>query len=272
MSERLQPFNQSIEALYELDVPRQTPVLLNDVNKLLRPGVRWEDLDVALQILIGTTFATETALCVSSDDLEIPMVDLVEDMLGPTDPYTTAIVFPGEGAKAVLRENLEGVDILGDGLLGLFQQFFLPTSRVVDNGRVIGVTVDVPSDTQEELAKGQIKQVVVIDDVIATGKTLNTLRDAVQIYSPNPLTFASCAWFIRKPTDVVGYGVVRGIYKYWCNEGFPALNSLSTWLRTDEKGFIVRENYKKKYIRYPYGFDKQIDIIRKLTSIGDNYG
>lgn len=271
MSERLQPYYPSIGALYELDVPRQTPVLLNDVNKLLRPGVRPEDLDVALQILIGTTFATESALCVNSDDLEIPMVDITEDMLANADPNTTAIVFPGEGAKAVLRESLNGVDFLEDGLLGPFQQFFLPTSRVVDNGRVIGVTVDVPDDTQEVFAKGQIKQVVVVDDVIATGTTLNTLRDAVQDYSPNPLTFTSCAWFVRKPTDVVGYGVVRGIYKYWCNEGFPALNSLSTWLRTDEKGFIVRENYKKKYIRYPYGFDKQIDIIRNLTTIGEYY-
>lgn len=266
ISENLQSFGQAIEALYELDVPRQTPVLLNDVNKLLRPGVKPGDMDVALQILIGTTFSTEAALYASSSALEVPMVDLATGMLADANPETTAIVFPGEGAKAVRRESLGG-----DSALGSFQQFFLPTNRMVDNGRVVGVTVEVPENAREELASGQFRHVMVIDDVIATGKTLNTLRAAVQEYSPNPLTFTSCAWFIRKPTDVVGYDSVRGIYQYWCNEGYPALNSLSTWLRTDEKGFIVRENYKKKYIRYPYGFDKQIDIIRELTTIGDYY-
>lgn len=264
--DRPQLFGQAIEASYELEVPRQTPVLLSDVNKLLKPGVRPEDMDMALQILIGTTFSTKEALYVRSDDLEIPMVDLADSMLAEADAQTTAIVFPGEGGKAVQRESLDG-----DSAVGSFQQFFLPTSRIVDNGRVVGVTVQMPENAQEALASGQLKQVLVVDDVIATGKTLNTLRAAVQECSPNPLAFTSCVWFARKPTDVIGYDVVRGVYRYWSNDGYPALNSLSTWLRTDEKGFIVREKYKKKYIRYPYGFDKQIDIIRNLTTIGDSY-
>lgn len=264
--ERQQPFSQTIEALYELDVPRQTPVLLNDVNKLLKPGVRPEDMDMAIQILIGTTFSTEAALYASSNDLAVPMVDLAAGMLADADPETTAMVFPGEGAKAVRRESLGG-DRAVDG----FQQFFLPTNRIVDNGRVVGVTVEVPENAQEELASGQFREILVIDDVIATGKTLNTLREAVQKCSPNPLAFTSCVWFARKPTDVAGYDVVRGVYRYWSNDGYPALNSLSTCLRTDEKGFIVREKYKKKYIQYPYGFDKQIDYIRSLTTIGDLY-
>lgn len=264
--ENLQPFCQAIEALYELDVPWQTPVLLNDVNKLLKPGVRPEDMDVALQILIGTTFSTKAALYANSNTLEVSMVNLATSILADADPETTAIVFPGEGAKAVRRESF-GDDSTLDG----FQQFFLPTNRMVDNGRVVGVTVEIPENTREKLASGQFRQVVVIDDVIATGKTLNTLRATLQERSPNPLAFTSCVWFARKPTDVVGYDVVRGIYRYWSNDGYPALNSLSTWLRIDEKGNKVRESYKRKYIRYPYGFDKQIAYIRSLTTIGDVY-
>lgn len=264
--ERPNPYDQTIKALYELEVPWRTPVLLNDVNKLLRPGIRPKDIDLALQILIGTTFSTEKALCASSNDLESPMVDLITARLAGFDPETTAIVFPGEGAKAVRRESL-GVGGTVDG----FRQFFLPTNRIVDNGRVVGVTVELPIDTREELASGRFRQILVVDDVVATGKTLNTLRAAVQECSPNPLAFTSCVWFAREPTDITGYESVRAVYRYWTREGYAALNSLSTWLRTDWKGFVVRGKYKEKYIRYPYGFDKQIDYIRSLTTIGDLY-
>lgn len=252
----------SFNARYDLEVPAGTPVLLNDINGILKPEVRSRTIDQAVRILIGTTFKPETALYATTQTIATSMLELVAPILAQTSPQETAIILPGEGAKAVLRESLQGLPELS-----LFKSYFVPTERIVDNGKPVDVRVML-TDLDLEFFEKSFRTFIVVDDVVATGKTLNVLREKLTNKSTKRKLFRAVTWFLRQPTQVNGYQSVESIYRYWTREGWPALNSLSTLLRTDEKGESVRAGYIKKYIRYPYGFRKQIDYIRSLTTIG----
>lgn len=255
------PKDGILRARFELNLPPQTPVLLNDINGLLKPGISSEDVDQAVKILIGTTYKTENVIYAVAQSFRDSLSNLVASTLADALSKNTAILWPGDGAKSVLRETLRDLP-----QLKTFRSFFIPTVRIVENGKVTDVTVD-STELKNDVAT-PYQTFLIIDDVVASGTTLNRIREAaVRVFGNNKL-FRAVTWFLRKPTDVNGYESVNSVYQYSTTEGWPALNSLSTLLRTDAKGEAVREGYIKKYIRYPYGFRKQIDYIRSLTTTG----
>lgn len=255
-----------IDAQYELEIPPGIPTLLNDINALLKPGINPEVVDQAVKILIGTSFKPESALYIVAGSLKTETQQLASSMLDSTQPGRTALIYPGEGAKSVVRETLEEL-VEPDNV----DTFFVPTKRVFDNGKMSRVEVALPDELAYGIDIQKYQDFLVVDDVIATGSTLNTLREQLTPAGiQRPMRFCSISWFCRRPTTINGYESVQSVYRYWTSEGWPALNSLSTLLRTDEKGEAVRAGYIKKYIRYPYGFKKQIQYIRSLTTIGES--
>ncbi len=254
---------QPVTALREISVPRENPLIVGDVNGYLRPNRSPSDLDLAMQILIATSFEN-SALYVNATLLRDQTVELLDTTLQEIDVQRTAIVIPGYGAQSVCREN----DL--DSRLKSFRRFDIPTQRIVDNGKVAGVSVAIPMQYKEQLRAGDIRNVVVIDDVVATGTTLRTLRTKIQKESPIPVDFQAITWFCRRPTDVTGFRSVRSIYQYWSAEGWPALNSISTWLKSDEKAAAVLKRYKQRFAKYPYGFDKQLAAIKALVNMEES--
>ena len=250
-----------ITSRYELEVPPGIPIVLNDINGLLKPGVNPESVDQAMKILIGTTFKPEEAFYIVAGSLKNETQQLISDLLTTRPLWRTAVIYPGEGARSVLRETP-----IDSSKLDAIDSFFVPTKRVFENGKMIRVEVSIPDELAIRIDTRKYTDILVIDDVIASGSTLYTLR--VKLWSYPGMRFQAVSWFCRRPTCVDGYESVQSVYRYWTREGWPALNSLSTLLRTDEKGEAVREGYTKKYIRYPYGFRKQIQYIRSLTTIG----
>lgn len=250
-----------IDARYELEIPPGTPILLNDINALLKPGINPEVVDQAVKILIGTTFKPESALYIVARSLKTETQQLASGMLASARAGRTALIYPGEGAKSVVRETLEEL-VEPDNI----DTFFVPTKRVFENGKVQKIEVTIPTELAYGIDSQKYRDIVVIDDVIASGSTLNMLF--IKLWSWRGMRFRAISWFCRRPTDVQSYESVQSVYRYWTSEGWPALNSLSTLLQTDKKGEAVRAGYIKKYIRYPYGFRKEIDYIRSLTTIG----
>lgn len=258
------PKDGILRARFELNLPPQTPVLLNDINGLLKPGVTTDTVDQAVKILIGTTYRAENVVYTIAESFKNTIQKIVASVFENCPRRETAVIWPGEGAKSVLRETLLGFPLLAN----ICSSYFVPTERIVQNGKPIEVFVNRASLPNESIVGNPFRTFLIIDDVVATGLTLQRVRETITQTFGNNKVFRAITWFLRKPTYVPDYASVDSVYRYSTSEGWPALNSLSTLLRTDAKGEAVRSGYMKKYIRYPYGFRKQIDYIRSLTTIG----
>jgi len=250
-----------VTALYDFEVPYSVPVVIGDANGLLREGRTSTDLDNAVRILVATSFKRD-ALYINPTQIAGETRQIVRSLLKNSSPENTAILLPGNGSRSVTRET-DGLN----AMLSSFDTFEISTARELKDGKVVGVIISLPEELTTALQEGRYRSFVIIEDVIATGTTLRLLRAGIMTQSAtSDLSFSCFSWFCRKPTNVSGYNAILSVYEYWTRDGFPALNSLSTWLREDEKGLAVREGYKKRYASYPRGFDKQIEQIRQMTT------
>ncbi len=249
-----------ITAISEICV-YNNPIIIGDVNRFLRPNKSSTDLDLAVQLLVATAFENPV-LYLNATQLTRRTKALLDETMNTVDLSRTAIVLPGMGAQSVVGENNLDVRLMSVPV------FEIPTQRTVENGKVTGVTITLPERVTKWLQTGLIDDLIVIEDVIATGTTLRVLRNEMQKASSNPLQFQAVSWFCRRPTDVSGYKSVRVIYEYWSAVSWPALNSISTWLKDDEKAKVILSRYKERYAKkYPPGFDKQLATIRGLITL-----
>jgi hypothetical protein len=251
--------------LYKLEVPAGVPIILNDIYPRLIPGVQVEELDRAVDILIRTVFKPTEVMYAKSNTFSTDTQGIIQKMVSSKNPESTVIIWPGEGAKSVFQSVYANIPELN-----YFMNIFAPTSRIVENGKVRGVIPEF-NNYWSVLTNPDVTEILIVDDVISTGTTINTIMDQIRLNRDQPINFSACTWFLRQPTNAGNNGIteIQSVWKYMAVEGYPALNSLSTLLRTDQKGQVVRDSYKQKYIKYPYGFDKQIDYIRSLIQTGE---
>lgn len=265
MNPEFEPFNDRTElrSLGCLEVFPGRQIVVNDITeRQLRPGVSIQEFDIAVRVLFASSFPFQPEY-ITSQELSEPMTGMLQSVLKNVDDQTSAVIFLGNGSQPVYETCWEG-KIAFDS----WNVFKVRAERMFENNKPKSVCFEFPKVMRDAFEFPRYKKIFVIDDVIATGMTLNALKKRLNY----PAQYTAVSWFRRKPTNVEGYDVVTSALEYRSLDPntYPALNSLSTWLRTDEKGFVVRENYKKKYIcprGYPPGFDKQIDYIRSLTSI-----
>jgi hypothetical protein len=250
-------------SLGSLEVFPGRPIVVNDITKnQLRPGVSMLDLDIAAKVLFASSFPCQPEY-VTLQELSEPMTAILRGMLKNVDDQTSAVIFLGNGAQPVYETCWEG-KINFDP----WNVYKIKAERIFENNKPKSVFFEFPKVMRDAFEFPRYKKIFVIDDVIATGLTLNGLIKKLNY----PSQYTAISWFRRKPTTIEGYDFIASVleYKSLDPNSYPALNSLSTWLRTDEKGLLVRETYKKKYIAprgYPRGFDKQINYIRSLTTV-----
>jgi hypothetical protein len=250
-------------SLGSLEVFPGRPIVVNDITEnRLRSGVSMLDFDVAAKILFASSFPIQPEY-ITAQELTEPMTNILQGFLNNVDGQASAVIFLGNGALPVYETCWEG-KINFDP----WNTYKIKAERIFENNKPKSVFFEFPKVMRDAFEFPRYKKIFVIDDVIATGMTINALKKRLNY----PSQYIAISWFLRKPRTIEGYDCIASVLEYKSSDpdSYPALNSLSTWLRTDEKGFIVRENYKKKYISprgYPRGFDKQINYIRGLTTI-----
>jgi len=248
-----------IEQPFVIDVPEDTNIIFGDVSRFLRPGVTDDDIALSVQILAGTAMRRDV-LYFDTRLLREPTDRMLERMLSLM-PRNTVLVYPGNGAQAV-KEEARSSAVLG------YPAYPIPARRIMNNGSVVRVESSLTPSLEQALQSGQINGAVIVDDVSVTGTTLATVRKQIAAASPQPLTFAGLVWFSYGSNALPGYDLSASVCRYTCQNGKkPPFNSLSTWLRGDEQSTLVLGPYIAKYGSYPYGFTKQLEQIRRLTTL-----
>lgn len=250
----------------EITVRPSEPILVGDVTSLLYNDRTPADLAREVTLLAATTMK-DGARYIDASTLAPETTALVERALTDAVPERTVIVFPGEGSLSVLRESLPDQSCLAP-----FRCFPVPARRIVDKGKVLGVSLEPGRDLTDTLSDGDVDTVVVVDDCIATGSTVNAVRAMVTKQSKKQsLRFRAVTWFCRQPTNATGYDV-DAIVRYASQEGCPALQSLSTLLGNDAKSAAVRDRFRRRFSSYDFGFDKQLAEIRNLFNFDKRKG
>lgn len=171
----------------------------------------------------------------------------------------TLIVIPGNGAKVVSDYINQQSSILVPE-----RTIFLKTKRIKQKDG-FNVSVDF-----SPLSDRQVKNILIIDDVVSTGQTASTIAKGIKERFPQSRCLLA-AWLFVSPSvrenQKTGSGVseidktytsiiLKGNYV-----GKPPINSLSCFIRSGTKYDEVKENFMQKYIRNPEEF---IDIINSL--------
>ncbi len=214
----------------ELIVPEGTNLIIND-TPYPDDSVRslFDDLTPVAKVKWLILSATEMTR-------ELGAI-LTPALLGAT------FLFPGEGSQYIKsRLNLEGYNII--------------TSRRFIGNRPSSVEVQVPPPVIEAVENSPTPSVTIIDDVIATGETVESIRREVEWdmrYPPRVLTWSVYCWLKQWSAKMPDIEVVSCIV-YKRKSGRVPLNSLSTIMSTTNKGAIVRSSYAQRYFADPTEF------------------
>jgi hypoxanthine phosphoribosyltransferase len=268
MNKEIQNFTQKTEirSLESLIVPNGTPIVLNDIAKSqLRPGVRMEDFDAAANMLFVSSFL-RLPIYVTAQQLALPMQGLLKDAMRNLDSKTTAVLFPGNGSWTLYEDVWKTLPKLQ---ADVYKGQDLEIKRVFENGKAQSMQIAFSKYLRDGFDWDKYRKILIVDDVIATGKTLSLIQKELPMGASGQYEYQAISWFCRSDASAPGYKKISSVIDYSSLEGYPALNSLSTLLSPTSKGEAVREGYTKKYIRYPYGFRKEIENLQKLTTIGD---
>lgn len=218
--------------------PRLAPKDNLEATKSIRETLNQEDSMVTFQIVDGLS-ATQQ------------LVGII-----PKSTYENAlIIFPGNGALSV-REYLKITKPeLTEGIT-------VPARRtMIDKGK-FEVWVDLPDNLPEGFSK-----ILIIDDVVASGKTVNTLLLALarRIGILPPVNLA--CWLILAARDQdyrTGFSSIENVYASLVVKGNgvpnPPINSSSCLLDETGRYDTVKENYIKRYFQGD-------DILKRLRKI-----
>lgn len=166
------------------------------------------------------------------------MVELTTGLLRTCDPESTLIIFPGEGAISV-RDNLPQRMIVD------FRSVVVEARRIRnrEKGTIEGIEMPgVKRNLDIATNKMSLKTVLVIDDVIDTGSTINELRKEAAYpntkwYAATPIMFSPLSYNgrINFLSSVEGYEKIFASLIVQGKENPVPLNSLSSFVEGSEK-------------------------------------
>src|SRR3989344_168576 len=171
----------------------------------------------------------------------------IGEFLTVLDKEKSLLIFPGNGAK-VLK------DLMPEELVGGFPSIEISTQRKVDpqTGAVLGVDI-----IRKPKIDTKIDNILIVDDVIATGTTLRAIKDSISLRNAN---WFACSMMTLSPIQnrqrskesacgIDGYSSITCPIVYQGTTGTPPLNSLSNFIGVSEKSEMVRERYIQKYVK-----------------------
>lgn len=250
-----------------IEVPKDTNLILNDTgisDKEVRSAfAALQTARVAFQILSAVELTEKTNAVLRQKLSEAP--------------NQSAILLPGAGAKSV-------ASFLSPEILTSVPLFEIPTSRTFIGSRPARVNVTIPESLLQQIESRVVNRLVIVDDVVASGLTVNTLQEEVTAavttwdYSDYdqglrfsfpkavapPLEFSVVCWLLQQSAraDLP----VASAANYTKKNGKAALNSLSTWMGQTPKSQTVTKEYAGKYFSDPTELIAVINYLLALTT------
>lgn len=194
----------------------------------------------------------------------------LENLLTNSRLERSAFIFPGKGSIPVadLLSKTIRQEIFG----GVAKVIKAPTQRIVNaaTGAVEGVKIGDAAKIKQSLSDRTIEKVMVLDDVIATGTTLNAFRKLAPSSQPDWTAAAfmtlapsqNRARSKNSPSGVDGYQAILTVNSYQGLSGTPALNSLSNLIGDSPKSQMVRSRYMERYVEDAEQFADSINQIK----------
>lgn len=225
----------------KLEVPEGTNLIINDTSI--------SDEVVCSAFLSTANLAKVNFQVLSANN----MTDEIVQAFSSTDSNNVAVLYPGEGSKPIRRAaNNDG--------------YTVNTERQFSGARATNLSIKIPRELIDAIQQKKIKRVQIRDDVVATGLTIQTIREELlsrcsvvdytdyrqdvrfsypKVSAPK-IDWEVVCWLVQKSADTTGFAVTAAI-EYFRKSGRVPLNSLSTLLAETQKGKIVKENYANKY-------------------------
>lgn len=225
-------------------------VLIQDITP---PDVRLTQAAKRLNEISSITLQVVDGLSLTKD-----MVTLIEKSGVLNDnPF---IIYPGNGSQSVKNY------LISANKKFALNSVSLPTQRTMIRNGDFDLYVDY-SSLPESINR---KTALIIDDVVATGQTAQSIAAELKKRSPSTQCILA-TWLFAMPTKLENKNSASGI------EGIdqalasivlkgnltsrPPINSLSCFIRSENKYEEMKANFLKKYITDPQAFK---DLIYKL--------
>ena len=226
-------FSSPTLMLNELMVPDGTNVIINDTQR--------KDIDV--RCLFARLYRVSLAqwLILGAEELNV--------ILAPKIATTDALLlFPGYGSQPIKYSlSLNGSDI------GSKRSFVM--------GKPISCDITVPDILIQTIKKGG-RRVAIIDDVVSTALTINTIRKTVE-QKVVGISWFCFPWLMKKSADVNKSIKIDPCLVYYRNASPVSVNRLSRLLEDTPKGKGTRRVYAVKY------FSNGERFICDLNEFGD---
>lgn len=177
----------------------------------------------------------------------------------------TLIIFPGNGAR-VVSDYLQNIA----PELNFKNAIYLSTERKMTKPGSFRLSVDYSSLPQGTKAK----TAVIIDDVVASGQTVQKIIGDLRFRIPDIRNYIVAAWVFLDPSNpenkdsasgILGVSktftslILKGNYV-----ARPPINSLSCLIRSEQRYEEMKNVYVTKYIRSADKFQKALEEIKRL--------
>lgn len=232
------------------EVPGNTNIIINDTN------IPDEFVRVVFSRL--ETRGRATIEIVSGQELSESISSQIRGVVTPN----TAVLLPGNGSQQMLKFfDSETISSLSGKWV-----FPIKTQRYFNGNICTGVSVALPKKLIKNTQNRNYSSLLVIDDVCATGETIQTIRSGLlyELDSPlPPLAWYAIFWLNYIKSDTSGF-TANAAVNYKGEKGRVALNSLSTLISEGEKGRIVSINYAQKYFpQQEYSFLNTLSTLKQ---------
>ena len=167
------------------------------------------------------------------EDLTSDMLRIFNQAFGDLGRNTTILIFPGNGANIVKR-------YLPVNWLFQWKNVSILAKRVWQPGEDPRVFVGRVAD---QMILG-IKQVIIIDDVVSSGKTIRNIRLLNDPWIPGT-NWNAVAWLIQDKNSSRGFGNIFGL-RVGEKDRLVPINSLSTLMENKK---ILRSYAERNFSR-----------------------
>ena len=201
-------------------IPEKTNLIINDTP--LETGM----VSRATKSFVGCSV---DLIVLDRQELTTPLVENIERRLQNGND-SLGIVFPGQGAQQVkevlptlLIENMQSTGMIYD----------TQTSRIYKNNLPTSLNANIPRDLVEKINTKEVANIWIVDDVIATGQTIQGMRSDIieqliemqpenknynqgirfsfpQIKIPNTV-FSSFTWLKQKSANTENFDIFASI-------------------------------------------------------------